>query len=130
MDTNSTARFNLKSIAINGFLMIVVFICHKLFHFKGNLLHLYSLPVFGLLITFLSFIAARSKASRKNYSTLVSSLFGIKFFSYFLIVLIFFLLEKEKSPRFIFIIGVFVTYLLNTVILLASVLKYYKEENS
>lgn len=130
MDTKLTAQFNLKVIAVNILLMIAVFICVRFFQFEGKLLYLYALPVFGLLVSILSFMAARSKSSQKNFSTLVSSLFGIKFFSYFIIVLIYFLLEKEKSARFIFIIGVFVTYLVNTVILLTSVLKYYKEQNS
>jgi hypothetical protein len=91
---------------------------------------LISLPILGLLVSFLSFLSAKSKSSKRNFSTLVSSLFGIKFFSYFIIALVFFLIERDKIIRLGFIGALFIVYLTNTIILLTSVLKYRNSQDS
>lgn len=130
MKHNTTRKFYM-SVSVTTLILIIVAVI--LLNFTGMKVpswSLISLPFFGLLVSLLSFHSAKSKSSKRNFSTLLSSLFGIKFFSYFIITLIFFLLEKDKIIRLGFIGAVFIVYLINTIILLSSILKYYRSQDS
>ena len=117
--------FMLKSVLV----LILAFFIALILQFIGN-------PTpsrwFYLLIPFCSFgvnyLAFKITIEKKsgNFTTQISALFGIKFFSYLILALIYFLIEKENSQRLIFIIYIFITYLLNTIVLLNGILKNQK----
>jgi hypothetical protein len=84
------------------------------------------IPVISFLVNMLATISFSSKAITGNFSTLLTSLFGIKFISYLIMAVVYFLLDNEKDQRLIFIAYIFVVYLLNTVALLKAVLNFQK----
>ncbi len=83
-------------------------------------------PLLAYLINIGALFAAKSKPSQKSFSMLITSLFGIKFFSYILLSIIFFLFHKSTHIRVIYILFIFVVYIFNTVVLLTELLKFFK----
>ncbi len=129
MENNFTKIFFIK-ISINCVVLVIGAI--SVLKFTNLSIQPWSiipLPIFGFIISTFSFYSAISKSSIRNFSTLLSSLFGIKFFAYLILTIVFFLIEKEKLTRLSFITALFVVYLANTFILLTSVLKYYKGQD-
>lgn len=88
--------------------------------------YFYLTAVVASIINILGFHVAISKNAVRNFSTLVNSLFGIKFFAYLTLTLVFFAFVKTNSLRLYYISFIFVVYLLNTLVLLTEVLKFYK----
>lgn len=83
-------------------------------------------PFLSFISNYFAFLSAIGRNSLRNFSTQISVLFGIKFFSYLLFSLFFFILEKDVYQRLVFIAFIFVLYLLNTIVLLKGVLDYQK----
>lgn len=83
-------------------------------------------PALAFFVNYIAFELSTGKSMASNFNTQVSALFGIKFFSYLIIAVIFIVLEKEKAQRLIFIIYLFPIYMINTAILLRGILNYQK----
>ncbi len=90
-------------------------------------LFIYIVPFFAFLINFIAFAIAISPNSQRNINTMISALFGIKFFSYIILSIVFFVLESQKSVRLYFTLFLFVIYIGHTVFLLSNTLKYLKD---
>ena len=78
------------------------------------------------LITYLTFKALLAKSIGSNFGSLISTMFAIKFFSYLVITIIFFILEKTNFQRLIFIAFLFLLYLLNTLLLIRVSTRHQK----
>lgn len=116
----------LKSLIV----MVLAFLVSGYLHLNqliGNSSwYLLCVPVAAFAINFLAFSSATVHSLRNNLSTQISVLFGIKFFSYLIVTVIFLVLEKEKSQRLFFVIYLFPLYMANTAFLLQGILKYQK----
>ena len=88
--------------------------------------YLFVLPAGAFIINLLGFSVATSPGISRNFNTMISVLFGIKFFSYIVLAIIYLVLVKEKQPRLIFIVYLFFIYLANTVVLLTETMKFFK----
>ncbi|HBH48614.1 MAG TPA: hypothetical protein DDX98_08235 [Bacteroidales bacterium] len=84
------------------------------------------IPFMAFLINFVGFLSGTNNNAKKNFGTVIVILFGIKFLSYLIFAIVFFLIEKENFERLIFISFIFIVYLLNTIVLLSAVLNYQK----
>ena len=119
-----------KNIFKSAIVLIFTILLAILLQFKVNPCstrwYLLLVSITGFHINFITFLIATGKNQLKNFSTLISAIFGIKFFSYLILTLVYFLIEKENSQRLIFISFIFVVYLLNTLVLLKEVLNYQK----
>ena len=89
----------------------------------------YLIPTIAILVSLISFLVTNSKSSKKNISFMLTTLFAIKFFSYVILTVVFFILEKGKVTRLFIMTIIFTTYLLNTYVLLKSVLAYHKRKD-
>jgi hypothetical protein len=83
-------------------------------------------PILAFVVNFIGYLSAASKSLSRNFNTLISALFGVKFFSYLILALVYFILEKENHDRLVFISFIFIVYILNTIVLLRGVLKFQK----
>lgn len=122
-------KFNIKIFSTAFLLLVAIFLICRSNQLPVTVQQLSLIPIIGLFISLLSFYVAKSNKASGKPNIMVTALFGIKFFSYFILVVIYFVVLKEKSARFIIIITVFVVYSINTVILLSHLLKYLKEKN-
>lgn len=91
--------------------------------------YFFLVPFAALLINLFSFFAASGNSANKKINLLISSLFGIKFFSYLILAITYLILEKNNTSRLIFVIYLFVIYILFTTILLSDTLKYLKSKD-
>jgi hypothetical protein len=88
------------------------------------------LLLFALLINLLTFyILTRQKYSPARSPQIISKSFGIKFFSYLLVSLAFFLLEKNNRTIISFILVLFCLYLPFTILEIASLTKFFKADD-
>ncbi|MBN1115609.1 MAG: hypothetical protein JXA77_00265 [Bacteroidales bacterium] len=91
-----------------------------------NAWYLFMVPLSAFLINILAFTACTSTRIARNFSTMISALLGIKFFSYIILAMIYLVLTKETQPRLIFILYLFLIYVANTLVLLSEILKFLK----
>jgi hypothetical protein len=88
------------------------------------------LLLFALLINLLTFyILTRQKYSPARSPQIIFKSFGIKFFSYMFVTLVFFLVEKNTRIRINYILVLFCLYLPFTIIEITSLTKFFKAEN-
>ena len=107
-------------------LFISIWIGGKLEATHNNIWFFYFTPFYAFLINLIAYRTATKGSNVKNFNLQVMSLFGIKFFAYIVVILVFFLLEPEKSTRLIYIGFIFFLYILNNIILLTEILNYQK----
>ena len=107
-------------------LFIFIWIGDKLEATHNNIWFFYFTPFYAFLINLFAYRTATKGSNVKNFNIQVMSLFGIKFFAYIVVILVFFLLEPEKSTRLIYIGFIFFLYILNNIILLTEILNYQK----
>lgn len=120
-------------LAIKSFILLIVglflgIIVDHFIHSKHQF-YFYIVPLAGYGINLLAFSVASGKMAKSNFSTLISFLFAIKFFSYVILALFFLIPEKISTVRLWFITFLFVNYILFTTILLILILKYLKSMN-
>lgn len=84
------------------------------------------LPVFGFFINYTGIAFHTRKTSTASIQSLLTVLFGIKFFSYLLISVVYFIIEKEKSQRILFTGFLFLLYIAFTLVILSNLLKQQK----
>ncbi len=128
MEKNYKKGFILKS-SVSCIVLIGMAFLFNLYFEISHAAYFFAVPIFALIINILGYISSTSKSSKRNISTSISSLFGIKFFSYLLMSLIFFLIEKDTPVRLIFVSFIFIVYLVNSIILVSSVLKHSRNTN-
>jgi hypothetical protein len=120
-------------LAIKSFILLLVglFLGIIADHFvhSAHQFYFYIVPIAGYVINLFAFFVASGKMAKLNFSTLISSLFIIKFFSYVILALLFLVPEKNSTVRLWFIAFLFINYIFFTTILLILILKYLKSMN-
>ncbi len=94
---------------------------------NSNRLFFLIVPFVAFGVNILAYKVSRVKDNSANFSMALSGLFAVKFFSYIILSVIFFLIEKENKQRLYFIVFLFVIYLINTMSLLFFYIKKQKK---
>ncbi len=92
-----------------------------------NRLYFFIVPLFAFGVNLFAFKISQKLSFTTNLTAGLSLLFAVKFFSYIIISIVFFLIEKDSKERLLFIGYLFIIYLLNTVILLSNFAKNQKK---
>lgn len=122
-------RFILKSAIVFIVASALCFFIYQNFS-KPTQWYILLLPAFTFILNLFSFYIASTKPAQKNFNIQISLLFGIKFFSYLLLCLFFFIKEAATSLRLLFISIIFALYIINTIVLLTDITKFYKSASN
>jgi len=123
-------QFLLKNLLISIILAILGWIIFSTF--LSGLYHpiFLFLLFFSLIINLLIFyVVTRKKNSVSRSPMIIFKSFGIKFFSYVGITLVFFLIEPNMRFRITFILVMFCLYMAFTFLEITSLTKFFKAED-
>lgn len=122
----SKNRLNLMPfLIIMVAIILTVFLVNKYFP-SENSWFFYLIPLIAFCVNLLCYKIVKQSNKISNFSTIIFSLFGLKFFSYLTLAVVFFVIEKIKAQRLIFVSLLFATYIANIVALLLLTLKFFK----
>ncbi len=118
--------FIVKNLIVSVLGLILAYLMKPFVH-ASNSYYLFLVPIFAFSINYASFLAATGAKAKNKLNIMLYALFGIKFFSYLILVLVFFILEHESIVRIHFILFLFLVYASHTILLLTNTLKYFKD---
>jgi hypothetical protein len=124
-----------KKFLVNNLLVSAVLVVLGWALFSG-ILSVYYQSMYPLLIVFallnnltLFFFVTRKNQSQSKTIRIVVAGFAIKFFSYIVITLLFFLIEKNFNLRVGYIAALFFVYMIYTIVEVISLTKFFKTGN-
>lgn len=125
MNNKTCRRFLLKSLTILVIATLAgIFIFPYINHPVRWFFPLAPTATFGINV--LAFFLAATQTVRKNFNLQLLFLFGIKFFAYLALSILFFVFEPKTQIRLLYIAFVFGLYLSNTIVLLLDIMKFNK----
>ena len=129
MRNRISKRFILRSGLISLIAILVSFFLIKIVHVNFGW-YFISIPIVAFMINIVSLLASTGETALRNAVFQISILFFVKFFSYILLSLLFFLLESDLACRIKFISFIFGVYFANMFILVAEIQKYFKSPSA